>query len=202
VHTIVSETTSLKLDCRRSLEAAAYLDGELDAHSLVQFEKHLLECRFCAEELRQQRQLLCALEFGLRSTVDNVELPSDFSRIIASSAESDMSGVRTRIEHRRALKLSLALLVAAFVLLGSAALYTSVLIPIKMVVRTFTSFIGFAWYALYNAGVGAAVILRPLGRRLLFELHPISLITLVLFAIAVALLPRMIVRYHRARVTE
>lgn len=194
--------TSLKLDCRRSAEAAAYLDGELDAHSLVQFEKHLLECHFCAEELRQQRQLLCVLDFALRPSDDSVELPSDFSRIITANAESDMSGVRTRIENRRALRFSLALLVAAFVLLGSAALYTSVLIPIKMVVRSSGSVIGFAWYALYNAGVGAAVILRPLGRRLLFELHPISLITLILFAIAVALLPRLIVRYHRARVTE
>lgn len=189
-------------ECRRSAETAAYLDGELDAQALVLFEAHLKECRSCVVELQEQRRLLCALDFALGADDPCVDLPRDFARNVAANAESDMSGVRKRVEHASALRLCFGLSIAIFTLLGGATLYATVSTPIKAFARSCTMVLGFVWNALYDAGVGAAVILRALGRRLIFESHPISLMALLLFAIAIALLPRLIARYHRAHVTE
>lgn len=190
------------IDCGRSAETAAYLDGELDARALLLFEGHLKECPSCTEELKEQRRLLCALDFALGANDPCVELPCDFVQIIATNAESDMSGVRKRVEHGRAIRFCLVLTLAAFTLLGGATLFAAVSIPIKAFARSSISILGFVWNAIYDAGIGAAVILRPLGRRLIFELHPIGLIALLLFALALALLPRLLVRYHRAQITE
>lgn len=194
--------TSGIIDCQRSAETAAYLDGELDAHALLRFEEHLQECRYCHEELREQQRLLCALDFALGADDPCVELPSDFAQIVATNAESDMSGVRKRVEHRRALRFCVALALAAFLFLGGATLFATVSVPIRVFARTSVSVLGFAWNALYNSGVGAAVILRPVGRRLVFESHPIGLMAILLFAFAIALLPSLIARYHRAQITD
>lgn len=194
--------SSRHIKCGRSAETAAYLDGELDAHALLLFEGHLQECPTCTEELREQRRLLCALDFALGADDPCVDLPRDFAQIIATNAECDMSGVRKRVEHDRAIRFCFGLTLAAFILLGGATLYAAVSIPIRTFARASVSIVGFAWNAIYDAGVGAAVILRPLGRRLIFELHPIGLIVFLLFAFALALLPRLIVRYHRAQITE
>jgi predicted anti-sigma-YlaC factor YlaD len=193
---------SRDIDCGRSAETAAYLDGELDGHALSLFEEHLQECRSCAEELREQRRLLCALDFALGADDPCVDLPCDFAQIIATNAESDMSGVRKRVENGRALRFCFGLTLAAFTLLGGATLFAAVSIPIKAFARSSVSILGFLGNAIYDAGVGAAVILRPLGRRLIFESHPIGLMAFLLFAFALALLPRLIVRYHRAQITE
>lgn len=189
-------------ECLRSAETAAYLDGELDARDQVLFEAHLDECRSCTVELQEQRRLLCALDFALGTDDPGVDLPRDFARTVAANAESDMSGLRNRVEHASALRLCFGLAIAVFTLLGSATLYATISTPIKAFARSFVMILGFVWNAVYDAGVGAAVILRALGRRLIFESHPISLIALLLFAIAIALLPRLIARYHRAQVTE
>jgi anti-sigma factor RsiW len=189
-------------DCDRSSESAAYLDGELELQAQNSFETHLLECDSCANELTEQRRLLCALDFALSGDEPFVALPRDFAQIVAANAESDMSGVRQRAEHRRALRLCLGLVAAAFALLGGATLYASIFTPIKAFARSGALVSGFAWNAMYDAAVGIAVVLRALGRRLIFESHPVSFILILLFAIALALLPRLIVGYHRARITE
>jgi hypothetical protein len=78
-----------------------------------------------------------------------------------------------------------------------------VLIPLRAVARYVLSVGGLVWNALYDAGSGMAVILRALGRRFIFESHPFSLLAFLLFALlALALLPRLIARYHRAEITE
>ena len=70
-------------------------------------------------------------------------------------------------------------------------------VPVKAAARFAASLLGLMWNALYDAGAGLAVILRALGRRFIFEPHPFSLVALLLFVMALALLPRLIVRYHR-----
>jgi predicted anti-sigma-YlaC factor YlaD len=189
-------------DCRWSTEIATYLDGELDAPSQLRFEEHIPQCEPCAEELNEQRRLLCALDFALGANDPFVDLPGDFAQIVATNAESDMSGVRKQVEHRRALRFCIGLALAAFVLLGGATVFTVISVPVKAFARSSVSILGFVWNALYDAGVGASIIIRPLGRRLIFEAHPIALLALLVFAIALALLPRLLVRYHRAQITE
>lgn len=185
-------------DCCRCEEIAAYLDGELDAASLSLFEKHLQECRSCVAELQEQRRLLCELDFALGADDPNLSLPQNFAQVVAAHAESDMSGVRRRAENKLALRLATALALIAFLLLGGARLSDSVLVPLKAVVRYGASVLALMGNTLYDAGAGLSVIFRALGRRFIFESHPIGLIAFLLFAVALILLPRLIVRYHRA----
>jgi predicted anti-sigma-YlaC factor YlaD len=189
-------------DCRWSADIATYLDGELDAPSQLLFDEHIQQCESCAEELREQRRLLCALDFALGSNDPFVDLPGDFAQIVATNAESDMSGVRKRVEHRRALRFCIGLALGAFILLGGATVIAVVSVPIKAFARSSVSILGFVSNALYDAGVGASIIIRPLGRRLIFDAHPIALLAFLVIALALALLPRLLVRYHRAQITE
>src|SRR5258705_8793160 len=106
-------------ECQLEL-IAAYLDGDLDDSADALFEVHIKECARCATELVEQRRLLCALDSVLTRGSD-LPLPTNFARVIAAQAESDMSGVREPREHGRALRLCLILAAASFVLLGYAA---------------------------------------------------------------------------------
>lgn len=183
-------------DCCRSEEIAAYLDGELDAQAVALFEAHLKACRNCAQELQEQRRLLCALDYAFGEDDSALALPQNFAQVVATHAESDMSGVRLRAEHVRALRWCVGLSLITFALLG-ASFSSSVLVPFKAAARFAASLLGLVWSALYDAGAGLAVILRALGRRFIFESNPFSLAASLLFVIALALLPRLIVRYHR-----
>lgn len=198
----MNETPANIINACRSEDIAAYLDGELDARARDIFEEHLSDCHSCAAELQEQRRLLCALDFAFGADAPSLSLPQNFAQVVAAHAESDMSGVRQRVEHGRALRLCLGLAIVAFALLGGARFGSNVLAPIKTVAGYATSIAGLIWHTLYDTGNGLAVILRALGRRFIFESHPTSLAALLLFAIALALLPRLIARYHRTQITE
>lgn len=194
-------TSNERAACPRE-EIAAYLDGELDARARLRFEAHLKDCRTCSEELQEQRRLLCALDMALGANDSAIPLPQNFAQIVAAHAESDMSGVRGRMEGRRALRLCLALALLSFIMLGGASLSSSVLAPLKAFARFASSIFGLIWHALYDAGTGVAVVLRALARRFIFEPHPVSLMALLLFIIALALLPRLIASYHHRQIAD
>lgn len=184
-----------------SEEIAAYLDGELDARSSMLFERHLSECARCSQKLREQKQLLCALDMALNDD-PALTLPKDFARVVAVHAQSDMSAVREGEERRRALHLLAALLACCAALLGFASLSDAVSAPLRLATRYCVSLAGLLWHTLYDAGTGVVIILRAVGRRFLLDLHPLSLLAFLLFAIALVLLMRLITNYHRARVME
>lgn len=182
----------------RNEEIAAYLDGELDETARSQVEQHLKECPSCAHGLREQKRLLCALDFALEDD-PQLRLPSNFSQIVAARAQSDMSGLRQRSERRLALRLCAALACASLILLGGAALSETVLTPVITAARYIVSLFDLLWQALRGAGTGVSIILRAVSRHFIFDSHPVSLFSLLLFASALALLPRLILSYHRQR---
>ncbi len=185
----------------RTEETAAYLDGEMDDSSSMLFEQHLLECAPCSQNLREQKHLLCALDMALNDD-PALALPKDFARVVAVHAQSDMSAVREAPERRRALRLCAALLAACAAVLGFASLSDAVSAPLRLAARYAIGLAGLLWHTLYDAGTGIVIILRAVGRRFLFDLHPLSLLALLLFAVALGLLMRLITNYHRARVME
>ncbi|HSP63495.1 MAG TPA: zf-HC2 domain-containing protein [Pyrinomonadaceae bacterium] len=186
-------------ECRTE-DVAAYLDGELDGAASESFEAHLKTCARCATELRMQRQLLCTLDFAFSEP--SFELPRNFSRVVAAHAESDLSGISKKNERRRALQLCALLALLAFALLGAAS-RTLVFQPARSFLRIAGSLLDLVGHALYDAGTGAAVIVRVVGRALILAPHGLGLILIVLpFFVALALLPRLIVNYHRAQVIE
>jgi hypothetical protein len=186
-------------ECRTE-DAAAYLDGELDGAASESFEAHLKTCARCAAELRMQRQLLCTLDFAFSEP--SFELPGNFSRVVAAHAESDLSGMRKKSERRRALQLCALLALLAFALLGAAS-SALVFQPARSFLRIAGSILDLVGRALYDAGTGVVVIVRVVGRALILAPHGLGMILIVLpFVIALALLPRLIVNYHRAQVIE
>jgi predicted anti-sigma-YlaC factor YlaD len=195
------ETTNNRTSCPRD-EIAAYLDGELDARAGMIFEEHAKDCSACSADLSEQRRLLCALDFALGSDDPGLALPRNFARVVAKRAESDMSGMRQAPERRRAVRLCLGLVLLCFLLLEGASLSASFLLPLRFAARYASSIFGLVWNALYDMGTGVAVVLRAVARHFLFDLHPLNLLVLLLFAVALVLLPRLIINYHRRQITE
>lgn len=191
----MSNTASNNYSCK-SVEIAAYLDGELDGSACALFDEHVKACRACAVELLEQRRLLCALDLALDDD-PALALPKNFAQVVTAHAESDMRGVRGRTEHSRALRLCALLALGSFALLGGAAINQSVLSPLRIVARHVLSVISFIVHAGYDAGEGVVVILRAIGGHMVYGSHPLGLLALLFLAAALALLPALIRNYHR-----
>jgi anti-sigma factor RsiW len=191
-------TADQKGICERDL-FAAYVDGELDAGLTVLFEEHLESCAACRAELRAHRMFVCELDAALTDSVE-IPVPAGFSKLVATRATSDMRGVRTRSEHRKALSICLALALGGFGLIGAAARDTLFAFGERFVAASLTVG-GFLSGIVYDAGAAVAVIFRVLSRKLIVETG--SLIPLlVLLGVAILILSRLISDYHRTGATE
>ena len=186
-------------NCPRE-EIAAYLDGELDGAALTEFEKHIEQCAECAGELRSQRQLLCTLEAAF-SNSSRIDLPQHFSRVVAAHAENDMRGLRHKTERRRALQLCALLAVVAFALLGAAS-GALVFQPARGFLRIIARVSGLLWQTVIDAGEGATIIARMIGRAAVASPHGFEILAALVFVVAVSLLPRLIASYHRTQIIE
>jgi anti-sigma factor RsiW len=175
----------------------AYVDGELDADLTLLLEDHLKDCADCQFELRAHRLFVCELDSVLTKS-GGIPVPADFSRRIAARATSDMSGVRTRSENRKALAICMILALSGFALLGATARYAIFVFAQKFVTKIF-SLIEFMATAVYDAVVGLIVIFKVLSGRIQSgSSGPL----LVLLAVAVLVLSRLLSHYHRTGATE
>lgn len=177
------------------LQIGAYLDGQLDTPALTQFEAHLESCHTCRTELNSQRQFLCELDSAL-STPGELELPPNFARVVSARAASDMSGVRSGGERRRALLVCLALAITAFTLLGATS-GRSVLLSFRMVLSKVMGILTFVWSTLHDAFVGLTIVLRVVVRVFQPQSTITSVLALIVLALAVVSLSQLIISYHR-----
>lgn len=178
-----------------SEKIAAYLDGHLDASANSNFEEHLETCRPCRAELNAQRQFMYELDSALAGAAD-LPIPKDFARIVSARAESDMRGVRTGGERRRALLVCLALGSASFALLGATA-GKLVFLSGRLLANKVLGILNLLWTALNDSLIGLTIISRVISRVFLPESPVFSLAALVLLALAVASLSHLIISYHR-----
>ena len=175
----------------------SYVDGELDADLTLLLEDHLKDCADCQFELRAHRLFVCELDSVLTKS-GGIPVPADFSRRIAARATSDMSGVRTRSENRKALAICMILALSGFALLGATARSAVFVFTQKFVTKIF-SLVEFIATAVYDAIVGLVVIFKVLsGRMQSGSSGPL----LVLLAVAVLVLSRLLSHYHRTGATE
>ena len=181
-------------------DVAAYLDGELDCAALEGFESHVKTCEVCARELRNQRQLLCTLNTAF-SESRHFDLPQNFARRVATHAESDVTGLRGLGERRRAFKLCVVLALLSFALLGAAS-RAMVFQPARSFLRVAETVFDLAWKTIYDAGTGASVIVRLVGRAIALNPYGLGVFLVLAFIIAISLLPRLIANYHRAQIIE
>jgi anti-sigma factor RsiW len=175
-------------------QVAQYVDGELDHNAEVLFERHLAECGNCRDELRAQQLFTCELDAALSHSFE-LEVPKDFSRRVAARATSDMSGVRSPAEHKKALAICLTLAIVGFALVGATARDSLLLLGRKFL-NGIWGLLSFVSVALYDVGVSVAVIVKVLSRKLVVESGSSGYL-LVVFALAVLLLSRLISKYHR-----
>jgi anti-sigma factor RsiW len=179
----MSTTTTEKI-CDRSL-VGAYVDGELDADLTSLFEDHLESCADCRFELRAHRFFICELDAAMAGR-NEVPVPADFSRMVATRATTDMRGVRSRSENRKALTICMILALGGFA---------------EKFVATVFGLVSFVATAVYDTAAGLVVISRVVSRKFIIEtgsLWPM----LVLLAFGVLILSRLISNYHRSGATE
>lgn len=191
-------TTGRQKICEKNL-IAAYIDGELEENVTLLFEEHLEDCAPCRAELRAHRLFVCELDAALTDSGD-IPVPVEFSRMVAARASSDMRGVRTPSEHRKALSICVILALAGFALLGATARDAIFLIAEKFV-TTLLSVAGFVSTLVYDTVFGLAVISRVLSRKIIIESGSLGPL-LVLLAFAILVLSRLISNYHRTSATE
>lgn len=186
-------------ECERE-DVAAYVDGELSGDALERFEAHVAKCSRCADELRVQRELLCTLNSAFGDT-GSFAMPRDFTRVVAAHAQSDVRRVHHKSERRHTLKLLIILTLVSFALLGTAW-SVIVLEPVRTLARVGGSVLELCGRTIYGAATGVAVIIRMLGRALVFDSHGFGWLIVLPFVLVVFLLPVLIANYHRARVIE
>jgi anti-sigma factor RsiW len=183
--------------CEQNL-IGAYVDGELDAHLTLCLEEHLNDCADCQFELRAHRLFVCELDSALTNRSRDIPVPADFSRRVAARATSDMSGVRTRSENRKALAICMILALSGFALMGATARYAVIIFAETFVTKVF-SLVEFMATAVYDAVVGLVVIFKVLSGKI----QPgWSGPLLVLLAVAILVLSRLLSHYHRTGATE
>ena len=178
---------------------ASYVDGELEDKIRAHLEQHLERCGQCRVELRAHQLFMCELDSALTQPMD-LAVPADFSRVVAARASSDMSGVRSASEHRKALAFSVILAVVAFVLLGVTASEAAFNVA-RRLSATLWAVIGFFWTTFYDAVASLTVISRVLSRKFIVESGSAGLLVFLL-GLAIFVLTRLIFNYHRTGATE
>ena len=185
--------------CQRNV-IAAYVDGELSEAASAIFEQHVEDCAECRTELRAHRMFVCELDAALTGKVE-MPVPDDFSKVIAVRARSDMHGVRTRSENKKAIAICAVLAFIGFALLGTTA-REAVLALMGTFVNSVFSIAGFVSSVVYDAVAGLVVITRVLGQKIVAGHGSLGILLLVL-AVAVFVLSRLIADYHhRTGATE
>lgn len=187
------------INCQ-SDQLAAYLDLELSAADSLVIDEHLRQCAKCRSELAEQRSLLRTIDSTFRPA-ENLPLPIDFARLVAARAESDMSGVRDRREHRLAFRLCVGLALVAFALMGVAS--SKVVFSFgRRIFNLVTGAVDLGWTIVYDAVASLMIVSRLLGKGIvpgsLFD----GLLIFLLLGLAFLVLSRLIAHYHRTRLID
>src|ERR1044071_5779340 len=177
--------------CQKNV-IAAYVDGELSDVASAILEQHLEDCTQCRAELRAHRVFVCELDAALTGDVE-LPVPADFSKVIATRARSDMRGVRTTAEHKKAIAISIGLALIGFGLLSATA-RDNVFVVIGRFISGVFSIAGFVAGVVYDTVAGFVVISRVLGHKLVNENGAFAVVVLVLGG-GVLLLSRLISDY-------
>jgi hypothetical protein len=188
------ESAKNQVSCPRE-EIAAYVDGEIGSREELKLEMHFAVCKPCTEELNSQKKLLCALDsFCLNER--EIELPENFTKIIVTTAESNVSGLRRPQERRKALFICSALFL--LVLLGLGGEIDSVFGTFGKFAEQFAAVISFVAHLIYDIAYGFTVILRSLSSQLFFNSAVSFGFIAVFFLISLLMLSRLVIRHKRA----
>lgn len=177
--------------CSHRSEIAAYIDGELLPREEFDLEMHFAACKDCNRELNEQKKLLCVLDFALENERE-IELPSNFTKVVVTNAESKVSGLRRPQERTKALFVCAALFLLVLLGLGSDT---------ENVLGTFGKFAeqifavgGFVLHLVYDISIGTAIILRSLSYQFVFGSAVSAIFVIALVFAGFCALSRFIAR--------
>ncbi len=181
-------------ECPRPL-LAAYIEGELLPREELEIELHLANCKNCAAELNEQKDLLLALDFALENERE-IELPANFTKVIVTKAESNVRGLRAPRERFKAIFVGSILFL--LVILGLGAETENIFNAYVKFAGQFFAVCGFAVHFIYDVSIGIAVILRSLGNHFVKD----SAIGFTFFTafmlVFLFVISRLFVRFNRA----
>jgi predicted anti-sigma-YlaC factor YlaD len=176
-------------------EIAAYLDGELSPRRELELEAHFAVCASCVSELNAQKKLLCVLDSALL-TEREVLLPENFTKVIVTKAESNVSGLRRPQERRNALFICAALFIPLLIWFGAET--ESVLTAFGQFGEQILAVGGLIFHLVYDITVGIAVILRSLSNQFVFNSIASIVFLLILFIFSLVAVSRLVIRFNRA----
>ena len=163
-------------------DIVAFIDGELDAEREFESSAHISNCLTCKDELNQQKQLLCALDIGLKI---DLELPPDFAKLIVANAESTVGGLRMAGERFNALFISAALFLFVLFAMGSDA--DIFVAPVSRVIDQTAAVSSLFGHLIYSFLIGLAIILRTLTAS-----FPVGIFVVVTFSMILAVFSLLI----------
>jgi hypothetical protein len=188
------EIAKIEASCPRE-EIAAYIDGEISPREELELEMHFAVCKACADELNSQKTLLCALDTFCQNERE-IELPENFTKVIVTTAESRVSGLRRPQERRKAFFICSALFL--LMLVGLSADNDSVLGSSAKFAEQLMAVVGFVAHLVFDISVGVAVILRSLSNQFVFDSTLSFGFIAVFFIISILTLSRLVGRFDRA----
>lgn len=134
-----------------------YLDGSLSAEALTAFETHLETCALCRESVNSEKVFAGMLDSSLVSET-SVQLPEDFAKRVAVTAESTVVGTGDRTNTLRAIAIVAGLLCIAVIAVIAAGGQG---IPFIGIAIEKIGVIALAVvHLVYSIGVSVAVIIR------------------------------------------
>lgn len=188
------QTAKKEENCPRA-EISLYLEGELTPAAEIALEKHFAECKFCLAELNLQKKMFSALDFAFDDKVDEIALPANFAKVVATAAESNVSGLRSKKERSLALILCSGMFFA--VLLGLGAETEQVFGIFRTFAEQFIAVLGFVFHFIYGVAIGLSIILKFLSQQIIFSSVTSLLIIVGAFFISFVVLSRMVARSNR-----
>ena len=179
-------------------EIASYIDGELTPKREIELDAHFAACPVCAEELNQQKQFLCQLDFSLKRN-DELDLPADFTKTIVANAESTVSGLRRPREQFNAIFICAGLLLFVLFALGADAglIFKGIAVVFEQIVAV-GSFFGHLVYAIF---IGLSIILRSLVSQVRVDLV-IGVVFAAVSAAALVFISRRLMRMRRSLIVK
>lgn len=163
----------------------AYLDGLLSPEALTVFEVHLETCAECRETVNSEKVFAGMLDHSLVSEA-SVQLPEDFAKRVAVTAESTVVGTGDRSNTLRAVAIVSGLLcvtVAAVVAAGGQG------IPfVGIAIETIGVIALAAVHLVFSVGVSVAVIIRSATAPVVDQPMLVPIIVMIMAAMGLLLL--------------
>ncbi len=192
---MTASVSKAKAFCPRE-EIFAYVDGELSVADENVLEEHLSGCKVCTSEVNAQKKVSNSLEIILEDEMKNIELPENFTEVVKTKAESNVSGLRKKKEISRALIICASLFLLITVGLGAGT--NSVSATLKKFADQFSAIFGFIFHLVYDVVIAASIILRSVAHKLVSGSVISLVLLLAFFLITFYSLSRLIYRYNRS----